>query len=72
MTAALVCVAVSPAPAPAQSAQSTGTITGTVIGASGGGPRTGIPVTLIGARRDGSDRTTEKVVTNGRGHYRFE
>lgn len=49
-----------------------GTLKGKVVDATEGEPRPGVAVTLIGARPDGTDRTTEKVETDRRGRYRFE
>ncbi len=64
--------ALLPPPAPAQAPPSHGTLKGRVIDASRGTPQPGVRVTLVGARRDGSDRTTQKVVTDRLGRYRFE
>ena len=60
------------APARAQGPPSNGTLKGTVIDGARGTPRAGVRVTLVGAQRDGSARTTQKVVTDRLGRYRFE
>ncbi len=59
-------------PAQAQAPSPNGTLKGTVLDAFSGAPQAGVRVTLVGAQRDGSDRTTQKVVTDGLGRYRFE
>lgn len=57
---------------PGYAAPPEGTLRGKVVDATEGEPRAGVAVTLIGARPDGTDRTTEKVETDPRGRYRFE
>ncbi len=61
-----------PGPAVAGTSGPNGTLKGTVIDGSGGDPRPGVQVTLISVRRDGSERTTEKVVTDRSGRFRFK
>ncbi|CAN5317456.1 hypothetical protein BH20ACT22_BH20ACT22_14190 [soil metagenome] len=72
VAAALVGGVTLSAPTPAQSSPSNGTLKGTVIDGARGTPRPGVRVTLVGAQRDGSDRTTQEVVTDRLGRYRFE
>lgn len=70
--AALVGGVVLPSTGPARASPPHGTLKGTVIDGSRGVPQPGVRVTLVGAQRDGSDRTTHRVVTDGLGRYKFE
>ncbi|MBA2274146.1 MAG: carboxypeptidase regulatory-like domain-containing protein [Actinobacteria bacterium] len=72
VAAALVGGIVLVFPAYAQTTPADGTLKGTVIEAPRGAPRPGVRVTLVGARRDGTDPMTRKVVTDSLGRFTFE